>query len=918
MNETQVEFLETTMALMAQAKNATSQAQSLVSGLLLSFGVFISTVINEFNVLGTDYASRLRAESAFRAQSSFSNMLQNRIYSLKRQTRMYQWGLLNVSRPKDLPQDEGSCTLLGVMCSFATEVNSNVFVGTYGGNFAFCDVTDVAYSDMLYRGSTADQFYLPVWPPYIDTAPNANLSKWKSTCLAPFTNFSMNITCPHGTLMEYPNNCSGTCGYDPRCRGWYNVHLGTTTPTTEMSAVYIDIHKQMPVIALSYPIYDNGKLVAVAGTDFFFDEVDSFLSTIGNSGGASQLVGVILNTSDFLVVGASRSCPNGTSPGGVPIVQACHSLLRGLAGWLTTNRAVHQNATFEQNGTLWDVYPSIVDTFTYFVVVGMNKTEVYAVVDSSNKEANATLQTLSKQQAARMAESEASSLAQMDALSSERIAVMQALQVEAEQHAKAVHNQTEQQFNASRKKSSAELTVLIAGEMSAIAQLKDYHLSQVVRSIGPTFGAVIGIFVGILLLGSYGTWIVTKQIQNITETMEDVANMKVEELQTSRKSSVKEVERIETALGILVQRLAEYKSYMPAGLFQLQQEEGMPTDESPCTPGATVGEGKANPQQSGSVSPHYQRGSSSLRSGSSVSALGSHVPVAGAASRLMRRNVAVMAVNIVRFRDVMQCSAAHVEGVLNRFISSIHRVASKEKGNIDIIVGDQVLVTFNAHFGCSDPPATASHVALELQAVYREEFASGLRIQTGLAAGPMYAGHLGYAQFKAMVALGAPMKVASLLAHLSGFEEHVVLVCPSVAERIKYHFVLQPADLVTLPTLGESAPLYAKGITVFMLMAHSSAGRGSQEWLYEVNDASAGLWTTTFSQVAKAPSLEKAKEELAQYLKEHPEDRLARRLGNRLTHWQPRVGIVIAEQPDVPRDVAPSGLSLSQVENLSC
>lgn len=34
---------------------------------------------------------------------------------------------------------------------------------------------------------------------------------------------------------------------------------------------------------------------------------------------------------------------------------------------------------------------------------------------------------------------------------------------------------------------------------------------------------------------------------------------------------------------------------------------------------------------------------------------------------------------------------------------------------------------------------------------FREEFTCGLHIQVGLAAGPVYAGHLGYAQFKAMV-----------------------------------------------------------------------------------------------------------------------------------------------------------------------
>lgn len=36
---------------------------------------------------------------------------------------------------------------------------------------------------------------------------------------------------------------------------------------------------------------------------------------------------------------------------------------------------------------------------------------------------------------------------------------------------------------------------------------------------------------------------------------------------------------------------------------------------------------------------------------------------------------------------------------------------------------------------------------------FQEEFPSGLHIQMGVAAGPVYTGHLGYAHFKAMVCL---------------------------------------------------------------------------------------------------------------------------------------------------------------------
>eukprot|EP00667_Euglena_gracilis_P007813 EG_transcript_7897 len=345
---------------------------------------------------------------------------------------------------------------------------------------------------------------------------------------------------------------------------------------------------------------------------------------------------------------------------------------------------------------------------------------------------------------------------------------------------------------------------------------------------------------------------------------------------------------------------------MPAGLFQQQlqepaQEQDAPVQpDRPClasTPSAIL---KQSFVSSGGSSDGCRRKHSAPTA-----------PAIGSAMRLLRRNVAAMVVNIVHFQaEVAQRSPTHLEDTLNRVICLVHSTASKAQGNIDAILGDQVLVTFNAHFGCSDPSAAASNVAVDLLASFQQEFTSGLHIQVGLAAGPIYAGHLGYSQFKAMVAVGAPMKVASLLSHLSDFAEHVVLACPYVAERVKYQFTLQPVDLVTLPALGTSVARYAKGISIFSLLGRADGGQPSQEWLYEVDAHEyAGAWTATFQQVAKAPSRERAREDLERYLQQHPSDSLARRLLRRLAFWQPRGGILIAERPDVPCEIGASGHS---------
>eukprot|EP00667_Euglena_gracilis_P001134 EG_transcript_1134 len=899
LNETGQQFLQTTLDLMAQAKNTTAQSQGMVATLVVSFAQFMGSVIVEFKTVGSDYASQLRTESATRMQTVFSTMIQDRVLAIQRQAHMYEMGVLNLSRRADQPFDDGSCTLLGLLCAASAELKGNMYIATELGSMQLCDSSNPltgAFALRKRRGLTADLVTMYEWPPYVT---GSNFSQWKASCMADSNVTFMNATCPHSNEIEFPA-CNATCGFDPRCRVWYTGHYADPSERTLMSPVYIDAQSGTPCVSLTFPIYSDSPraLVGVAATDFFFSGVNQYLSTL-SSGTVSQRVAVIFNSSGLLVVGSNVGCANASGQNsGVDIAQVCDPVLSQLGVWLAAHQGIRYNVSVELGGFLWDVFPGVVDSFSYFVVVGMNKTEVYAVITALSQEANDTLQTMSQQQALRMAQSETAALAQMDAVAAARITSLQALQAEEQRHMAALQNETAAAFNASRQKSAQDLNRLIGTEMGAINDLESYHLTKVKNNIGTTFGAVVGIFLGILLLGAYGTWAVTKQVQNIAQVMEDVANMRVEELKVSQKSPIREVQRIETALGVLVGRLAEYKSYMPAALFQQGNADAEPESIiSPMQP-ATRKQVASPSHASGAAPPRRESDSSA---GLSVTHISGNSVSGVTGNRLLRRSAVAMAINIVRFqRDTAQVASAQLEGMLNRLISTVHRLAAKAQGNLDAIVGDQLLVTFNAHFACSDPPAAAAGVALDVVAALTEEPAFPGRVQIGLAAGPLFVGHLGYASFKAMVALGAPMKVASLLSHLSDFHDSVVLLCPSVEERIKYHFTLQPADLVSLPVLGEHVPLYAKSIGVFSLLGRASTCP-QEEWLYHVSSGDTpGQWAAVFGEVAKVSSLLKARDALEGYLDQCPGDRVARRLLGRLAHWQPRIGVVLSERPDVP------------------
>eukprot|EP00667_Euglena_gracilis_P033419 EG_transcript_54412 len=108
-------------------------------------------------------------ESASRAQLIFNNMLQNSALAIKRTARLYNMGMLNLSRSVDEPLDDGSCALVGTQCSVSEELGVGVYIGTAGGVLASCDEANGASNQLISRGQAFDTFVFFSWPSYDDT-----------------------------------------------------------------------------------------------------------------------------------------------------------------------------------------------------------------------------------------------------------------------------------------------------------------------------------------------------------------------------------------------------------------------------------------------------------------------------------------------------------------------------------------------------------------------------------------------------------------------------------------------------------------------------------------------------------------------------------------------------------------------------
>lgn len=70
---------------------------------------------------------------------------------------------------------------------------------------------------------------------------------------------------------------------------------------------------------------------------------------------------------------AKRSAIQSQPACGKPIAAACDPALLSLGGWLALNRNLAGNVSLDLNGYLWDVFPGTVESFSYFVAVGVNQ-----------------------------------------------------------------------------------------------------------------------------------------------------------------------------------------------------------------------------------------------------------------------------------------------------------------------------------------------------------------------------------------------------------------------------------------------------------------------------------------------------------------------------------------------------------------
>eukprot|EP00668_Euglena_longa_P010923 GGOE01013245.1.p1 GENE.GGOE01013245.1~~GGOE01013245.1.p1 ORF type:complete len:576 (-),score=186.97 GGOE01013245.1:1702-3396(-) len=556
----------------------------------------------------------------------------------------------------------------------------------------------------------------------------------------------------------------------------------------------------------------------------------------------------------------------------------------------------------EASGLLWDVTPIQSLVASYFFITGTNVSLTNRKIAITEATAFSKLDTVRDQLISEANATGTATRIYMASLGANNIRAAQAMQdgLLAEVH--ELENSSWATLAASRENTTAAAQANIESQAAAVEELKTAQLNEMVNTAGWTIAVVFSILLVALLLSAWGTVRVTNNLTHIIDLMEGVAELKVENLTLLQCSSVQEVARIQTAFQVMVQRLAEYKSYIPQGVFEKMEHERQEkeerfkddaSDDGISDQLTTSDSGRLSRVRSKPANRMSTSDGSEVVSVRNVSSAGGTLPPSPTSRKSVRKQVSVLAINVSGFMDMLlTTNDALSKSIFNDYITQVHEAAVQGRGNIDYLAGDQVFVTFNAHVPCGDPAGAAAVAALDMRQQLLRKLGDRLKFHIGVSFGPVFASSVGYTKFKFMVTVGSPTKVASILAHMNDLLNGSILVDFNLEQRLRYSFTLRPVELLYLPWLKSFAKDLPASQRTFML--ENKKDLKEDEWLYQVDKesgSSARDWNTTFEQLVAATSAQAGQSLLQQYLASHPDDELALRLKDRLVMWVPGRGI---------------------------
>eukprot|EP00668_Euglena_longa_P024134 GGOE01030148.1.p1 GENE.GGOE01030148.1~~GGOE01030148.1.p1 ORF type:complete len:892 (-),score=203.19 GGOE01030148.1:1118-3436(-) len=657
-----------------------------------TFAGLMGTVVTDFKLLASNYTSQIRADLAAKVIALLASAINAGAKSRVRLQQLIDIGLLDITRAPTDPIGEKDCDFLSVLCNTAYEVGPYILnVVSATGRLYSCGLLDGGLVSVVSRqGGLYNQSNLR-WRPYAVGVPAAVQKSMKDRCLSEPSEVEV-----VGRNCVWPMSCQ--CGADPRCTYVYQFYVNTSASHQVSFVRPEDSGVVQLTVALNF-VNASATPPALLGVSYGSNSVamlnlglSYLLGPLGDTNLAVLMDDAVLSVLGNMV----RPCaPNDVTPGNLSFpawsaFRSCDPGLRTVAQYISDHRPITKPFTLESDGFVWDVkYDSNLQMSCYFVV-GANKSLINKDIVASEARATTQLNAVRTELTRKVAASGAATNAYVAAVGEQNVQATQAMQNSFLLELHQLENSSRASLAASQQSSAANAESTTHSQATAVEQLKSDQLSEMATTVGWTIAVVLAILLLSLLISMCGTIRITNSLANIIGLMEDVADMKVENLTVPQSSGVREVARIQAAFQVMAERLAEYKSYIPAGVFERLGEEEEQEEDIQDTNGECRTLGGISDQNT-SLAPAVGR---LARYSVEDSGKKPNNPVP-TGLKSTTKSVAVLSVNVVGFMNApLDLTDGQSKSVFNDYVVLVHEVVSQSRGHIDFLAGDQIFVTF--------------------------------------------------------------------------------------------------------------------------------------------------------------------------------------------------------------------------------
>eukprot|EP00667_Euglena_gracilis_P004349 EG_transcript_4368 len=384
--------------------------------------------------------------------------------------------------------------------------------------------------------------------------------KWpSSTSNSPTAQQSMRQRC----LSESPDtevvgvNCPDPfCGADPRLTSRYQAYAGTGY--SFISNVQAEpfgtatLHTTLP---LSGGTAATPSLLGVADASAPLTQTPAWLPTLLSLFG-QPAVALLLNDANLTVLGSTASvCADDEPVPGDPSLpvfscfRSCDPGLRAVAEWLATNQPLSQSSNLEVSGTVWNIAPVQTAVASYFFIMGITR-DTLSLFSLSGKLFADYIPILRAQLLRGLAQDAESTRAYTADLGAQNIQTTQDMQDRFVEEINALLNSSRTSLAAMEEQGSANARAISDAQVAAANARKAEALTAMAVTTGWTVAVVVAILLAVLGASAWGTTQVANALNHIIRLMEDVADMKVENLTVPQGHRLREVARIQSAFRV--------------------------------------------------------------------------------------------------------------------------------------------------------------------------------------------------------------------------------------------------------------------------------------------------------------------------------------------------------------------------------